>query len=106
MEGTPDPREPYLYEFLGVKENFGPKIFIKQVPLAPSGLIRSQNTEQDTLNPMVRTPGPGGPYLCELCPPEIFNFFGILGGYPPPLPQWVIVSATRRPPHTIFYTFG
>ena len=75
MERTPDPREPYLYEFLGVKENFGPKIFIKQVPRAPPGCIRIQNTEQDTLNPMVRTLGPEDPYLYELCPAEIFIFF-------------------------------
>ena len=88
MEGTPDPREPYLYEFLGVKENFGPKVFIKQVPRAPPGLIRIQNTEQDTLNRLVMTPGPGDPCLYELCPPEIFRkiriFWGEGGGYPPP----------------------
>ena len=84
MEGTPDPREPYLYEFLGVKENFGPKIFIKQVPWAPPGCIRIQNTEQDTLNPMVRTPKPGDPYLYRLCPHEFFDFFGFLGVHPTP----------------------
>ena len=81
--GVPPPNSTLMYG----RGNH--KIVIRQVPRAPHGLIRIQNTEQGTLNRMVMTPRPRDPYLYLLCPPEILQkkknkIFRIFGGHVPP----------------------
>ena len=82
MEGTPKPQDRCLYKFLGDTHHSGqgrdPEIIIKRVPRAPPGLIRIQNTEQDTLNRMVMTLMPGEPYLYEICPRKFLQILDFL----------------------------
>ena len=84
-KGPQGPGTLIYMSYWGIKGIFGPNILIKQVPRAPPGLIRIQNTEQDTLNRMVMTSRPGDPYSYELCPPKFSTKKRILifGGHLP-----------------------